>query len=459
MKIADFRHFIGGLALPLMLSACVTASVTSPAPENLPAMRMFQGATTATASRSNRALAQDFLDLTFRLENGEALPVFTRFEGPVTLRMAGTPSEVNQRDLSELLARLRREAGVQVSQISGEAQANITVEFLPYRTIRRAVPTAVCIVVPGVSSWQEYQRQRPAERTSWTALNQRDRVAIFIPQNQAPQDVRDCLHEELAQALGPLNDLWRLNDSVFNDDNFHVVLTRFDMLMLRLTYDPLLRSGMTRDQVAARLPSLLERINPEGSFEAGRGNTDIAPAGWNQAIETALYSSAPAARRLQAAETAISIAQARNLSPQLNAFSHYAQGRLLAGRDTAGSTRALLAAGDIYASLPGSDLQAAHVAQRLAFAALKSGNARGVIDLIDGARPVVEKAQNAILLSSMLMLKARAQDMLGQTDSGRATRQNAIAWGLYGYGSMDKIQRQLREIDDLAPDVVTSGES
>lgn len=459
MKIADFRRFMGGFALPLMLSACVTAPATSPAPDTLPAMRMFQGATTATASRSNRALAQDFLDLTFRLENGEALPVFTRFEGPVTLRMAGTPSEVNQRDLSELLARLRREAGVQISQISGESQANITVEFLPYRTIRRAVPTAVCIVVPGVSSWHEYQRQRPAERTSWLALQRREHVAIFIPQNQAPQDVRDCLHEELAQALGPLNDLWRLNDSVFNDDNFHVVLTRFDMLMLRLTYDPLLRSGMTRDQVAARLPSLLERINPEGSFEAGRGNTDIAPADWNQAIETALYSSASASRRLQAAQTAISIAQARNLSPQLKAFSHYAQGRLLAGRDHAGSTRALLAAGEIYASLPGSDLQAAHVAQRLAFAALKSGNAQDVIDLIDGALPVVEKAQNAILLSSMLMLKARAQDMLGQADSGRATRQNAIAWGLYGYGSMDRIERQLREIDDLAPDVVTSGES
>jgi len=34
----------------------------------------------------------------------------------------------------------------------------------------------------------------------------------------SPQEVRDCLHEELAQALGPLNDLYRLPDSVFNDD-------------------------------------------------------------------------------------------------------------------------------------------------------------------------------------------------------------------------------------------------
>ncbi len=46
--------------------------------------------------------------------------------------------------------------------------------------------------------------------------------------------MRDCLHEELAQALGPLNDLYRLSNSVFNDDNFHSVLTGFDMEMLRL---------------------------------------------------------------------------------------------------------------------------------------------------------------------------------------------------------------------------------
>jgi hypothetical protein len=62
-------------------------------------------------------------------------------------------------------------------------------------------------------------------------------VAVFIPSDVSPQEVRDCLHEEVAQALGPLNDLYRLPDSVFNDDNFHAVLTGFDMLILRTYYD------------------------------------------------------------------------------------------------------------------------------------------------------------------------------------------------------------------------------
>jgi hypothetical protein len=82
-------------------------------------------------------------------------------------------------------------------------------------------------------------------------------MAVFMPADVAPQEVRDCLHEEVAQAIGPLNDLYRLPDSVFNDDNFHTVLTGFDMLILRATYAPELRSGMTRAEVAAALPGIL----------------------------------------------------------------------------------------------------------------------------------------------------------------------------------------------------------
>ncbi|MCB1361825.1 MAG: DUF2927 domain-containing protein, partial [Rhodobacteraceae bacterium] len=53
-----------------------------------------------------------------------------------------------------------------------------------------------------------------------------------------------------------------------NDDNFQTTLTGFDMLLLRVWYSPELHPGMTRDQVAARLPTLYNRLNPHGR---GRG--------------------------------------------------------------------------------------------------------------------------------------------------------------------------------------------
>ena len=95
-------------------------------------------------------------------------------------------------------------------------------------------------------------------------------VSLFIPSDASPQEIRDCLHEEFAQGLGPLNDLYRLPNSVFNDDNIHTILTDFDMMVLRATYAPELRSGMTRAEVAARLPAILRRINPAGEGVAYR---------------------------------------------------------------------------------------------------------------------------------------------------------------------------------------------
>ncbi|MGB0902911.1 MAG: DUF2927 domain-containing protein [Halocynthiibacter sp.] len=452
------RRICGVALLTGAISGCVMTQSQGnmPTTETWPAMQRFENSPPPGPTRSNRALAEDFLNLSFQLENGETLPVMTRLEGPITLRTAGPVSAVTRSDLSALLHRIRAEAGVSITEVTPPQPANITVEFVPASAVQRIVPSAVCVVVPGVSGWQEYQRQNRADRGAWTRLQKRETLSVFVPQNLAPQDIRDCLHEELAQALGPVNDMWHLQDSVFNDDNFHVVLTRFDMLMLRITYDRALRSGLTRAQVAARLPAILERINPEGSYSAGRGQPGQAPARWRDAIETALYSTAPARKRLAAAQDAIAAAQTQE--PQLLAFAHYVQGRLLAGRDGQASLNALLNAGKIYDQTPGAQLQAAHVAHRLAFEALKAGNTQDAIRLIDGARPIIEKAQNAIVLSSLLMLKAQAFEYEGRLAEAQTQRQAAIGWALYGIGDPATINRRLRDIASLPPARPANGE-
>jgi hypothetical protein len=55
-----------------------------------------------------------------------------------------------------------------------------------------------------------------------------------------------------------------------NDDNIHTILTDFDVIVLRATYAPELRSGMTRAEVAEPLPAILRRINPAGEGVAYR---------------------------------------------------------------------------------------------------------------------------------------------------------------------------------------------
>lgn len=59
-----------------------------------------------------------------------------------------------------------------------------------------------------------------------------------------------CYHEELAQGLGLAADSPRARPSVFNDDQEFALLTGLDLLLLRLHYDPRLRTGMTEREAA-----------------------------------------------------------------------------------------------------------------------------------------------------------------------------------------------------------------
>jgi len=251
--------FVGALA------ACQsTVSVAPTTPRGaLPTAKSFAPAVPSFGPYSNRALARDFLDLHFSLENGRTLDRFTRFEGPITVSIAGGHTPLADRELSQLLRTLRTQAGVPINYSNDQENANIVVEFVPASQLSRRAPNTACIVVPNVTRWDALNSTSRAD-LDWNTLETRSKIGIFLPSDVAPQELRDCLHEELAQALGPLNDLYRLEHSVYNDDNIHSVLSDYDLLILRATYAGELRSGMSREQVAQRIPTILARLNPRG---------------------------------------------------------------------------------------------------------------------------------------------------------------------------------------------------
>jgi len=163
--------------------------------------------------RSNADMVADFLDLSFQLESGKEILAMTRFEGPITVGVSGQVSELLLSDLNGLLVRLRNEAGLDIQYVAS-SNADITVEAVPQADLQRAVPRAACFVMPGIGSWADFLRARNSNRVDWATLEMRDKAVIFLPADAAQQEIRDCLHEELAQALGPLNDLYRLSDSI-----------------------------------------------------------------------------------------------------------------------------------------------------------------------------------------------------------------------------------------------------
>ena len=454
------RHLLAAAATVLLLASCAqapqgkaprgeVAARQVSLPDTLPPMKAFASAQVRRPIRSNAEISGDFLDLAFFLESGRALPVLTRFEGPVSVAVRGNAPAVLQQDLDRLLSRLRIEAGIDIRRARPGAPASVTFEVIPKARLQALVPDAACFVVPNVSSWTEYRRLRNRPETDWTRLRERERMAIFLPGDVAPQEMRDCLHEELAQALGPVNDLYRLSDSVFNDDNFHTILTGFDMLILRAYYAPELRSGMSRAEVAARLPALLARLNPAGGSGAPLRHAPT-PRAWKEAIETAVSTRAEQAARRRAAERAVALARAEGWNDTRLAFALFARGRLSLGVDSRLALASFQEAERIYRSLPGSELQAANMGVQLAAYALSGGRAGEAIRIVETHLDIVRKAQNAALLATLLAIKAEALAMRGHEREAALVRLDSLGWARYGFGSQALVAERMQEIAAIA---------
>lgn len=444
------------LPLVLVLNACVpvtpgdTPTRSLSGVSDLPPMKTFGAPQPGAPIRSNNDLALDFIELSFQLESGRNLPVFTRFEGPISVRVTGAPPASLGPDLRRLMHRLRNEAGIDIYEAAANAPANITIQAVSRAQIRRALPHAACFVVPNITDIAQYKSNRRSERTSWSHLTTRKQLAIFLPNDASPQEVRDCLHEELAQAIGPLNDLYRLPDSVFNDDNVHTVLTGFDMLILKAYYAPELRSGMTRGQVSAQLPGILARINPRGQGLPAQFATRT-PRAWSQAVQTALGPGATPAARRAAAEKALDIARAMGWKDHRRAFAHYANGRLMLASDPSAAQTHFRAADQYYAATKGARLHRAYVATQLAAYAVTRGDGETALVLLAPHIDQAARNENAALLSTLLLLRAEALDLQGRSAEARTVRLDSIGWARYGFGPDWAVRAKLREISSLNP--------
>lgn len=443
------------LPILLLLGACVPVTEGQPpsraviAESTLPPMKTFGRAQVARAPLNNADLVRDFLELSFQLESGRALPVFTRFEGPISLRVTGAPPPTLAPDLGALLARLRTEAGIVITPTT-DADARITIEAVSRADIRRVLPQAACFVVPNVGSLREYRGARRTTRTNWALLESRERIAIFLPRDASPQETRDCLHEELAQALGPLNDLYRLPNSVFNDDNVHTVLTHFDMMILRATYAPELRSGMSRQEVAKRLPAIFARLNPAGQGGAGTAAAPT-PQEWRRAIQTALGPGSSRAARRSAAETAVRMAEQQGWRDNRRAFAHYALARALQSVDPRAAQQEYRTSDRFYARSPATQLHRAYVATQLAAYELVDGDGQGALRRIEPHLQPARQSQNAALLATLQLMQAEALSLAGRDAAAQTVRLDSLGWARYGFGPDWAVRAKQQEIAALTP--------
>lgn len=69
-----------------------------------------------------------------------------------------------------------------------------------------------------------------------------------------------CIHEELTQAMGLMNDHPDVRPSIFNDDEEFALLTKHDEYLLRILYDRRLRPAMTLEEARPLIPEIVRDV-------------------------------------------------------------------------------------------------------------------------------------------------------------------------------------------------------
>jgi len=83
------------------------------------------------------------------------------------------------------------------------------------------------------------------------------RAEVILPVDAGEFTFYDCAYEELLQALGAINDDQSVPWTMFNDDVQMGFFDVYDQYLLNILYDPRIRAGMTKEEVAAILPEVL----------------------------------------------------------------------------------------------------------------------------------------------------------------------------------------------------------
>jgi tetratricopeptide (TPR) repeat protein len=175
------------------------------------------------------------------------------------------------------------------------------------------------------------------------------------------------------------------------------------------------------------------------------------PRAWITAIEAALGPGQSDEARVSAAQRALRLAQQRQWTDTRLAFSYFALGRLTLSRDVETSIEAFQSASTIFERVAPNGIQSAHVDMQLAAFALSAGRTEEALRLTERALPAATQAQNASLLSTLLMIRAEALDDVGRASEARSVRLDSLAWGRYGFGSNAAVSARLTEVAALSP--------
>ncbi|MBT8409162.1 MAG: DUF2927 domain-containing protein [Alphaproteobacteria bacterium] len=204
------------------------------------------------------ALFEEYTEAGGRLISRQSASSLRRWETPVRIGVIygeTVSREIRQRDTMEIeryAARLARVSGHPVRRVTSGANYHV---FIVNENELRSLGPRIRAIIPSISD-AAIRTVETLPRTSYclvfasnpTSTGAYDTAVAVIRAEHPDLLRRSCIHEELAQGLGLANDSPLVRPSIFNDDEEFGLLTRHDEQLLRILYDPRLRTGMRASQ-------------------------------------------------------------------------------------------------------------------------------------------------------------------------------------------------------------------
>lgn len=387
-----------------------------------------------TTRYSHASLADLFVRLTHDLEWGAKRPHLMRYEAPISVGLSGAAARQYAAFLDDFLADLRARAGIDIKRKA--EPNNLMIRFVPGNAFRQRVPQNVCVVAPGLLDWPTFRSSPSAYGTQAYEVQRRIiAMTVFIPDNAEPWLVRQCLIEEIAQALGPVNDLYGLGSSIFNDDGAHVWPTALDYLILRVLYAPEMRTGLGRSETRRRAERVLARLNPAGSgappLPAIRQRSVRI---WEETLRAAFDRTRTMPERIASAEKAARLAATQRPGSAYHCRSLAALVRLSRDRlDLA--LRAAAEAQRVCTQAHGAaDIRLARLALERAYRLYQSGDAPQALEAIRGLEPTFAAFGQEERLVALYALQAAGLRTMQNAEASYDARLKAAKWGAFALG-------------------------
>lgn len=217
----------------------------------------------ADAPYSNAQLAENFRKIAFHAFPNDRLFVskpLTRWQSPVRYAVLGT--EQDRAQVAALMTRIARLTRLDIAPSSVRG-ANFLI--LPLDEGEQGMMRAAFSDGAGRAFFDRFLSaiHDCGAIANWTDERPEiTRVMVFLHGDLKGLYRELCFHEEISQSFGLFNDDPTVRPSIFNDDEEFALLTRHDEYLLRILYDPRLKTGMTSRQAMPVVRAIIEELRP-----------------------------------------------------------------------------------------------------------------------------------------------------------------------------------------------------